>query len=99
MAVVMQLTWAGVSPEQYDQARDKAGWETDSPAGSIFHVAWFEPRGIRVVDVWESADAFQQFSTTRLMPAVEAVGITGQPEVTIQDAHRVFDAVHGEARS
>ncbi len=34
------------------------------------------------------------------MPVVKGeVGIEGDPEVTFSNAHRIFDAQHGEARS
>jgi hypothetical protein len=99
MAIVMQLRWDGVTPEQYDQTRGVVNWETDLPKGAIFHVAWFENDGIRVTDVWETADDFQSFVDSRLMPATAKVGIQGEPKVEIKPAHRIFDAAHGEARS
>lgn len=96
MPVVMKMSWDGVTPEQYDEARDKVDWEGDAPQGGMFHVAWFEPGTMRVIDVWESPEAFQRFVDERLMPAVQALGIEGQPEVDIQPAHRVLDQVHSE---
>src|SRR5713226_5978757 len=99
MAIVMQLKWEGVTPEQYDRAQDVVKWESDVPAGAIFHVAWFENGGIRVTDVWEAAEDFQSFVDNRLMPGTAQVGIQGEPNVEIQPAHRIFDAAHGEARS
>jgi hypothetical protein len=99
MAVVMQMRWAGVTPQQYDQVRDAVGWETDVPAGGISHVAWFEDDDLHVVDAWESPDQFQAFVDQRLMPGVAQVGVQGQPEVTIQPAHRVFDAAHAEVHA
>jgi hypothetical protein len=99
MAVVVQLRWDGVTPDQYEQTRVAVNWETDTPPGAIFHVAWFENGGIGVTDVWETADDFQSFVDGRLMPATAQVGIQGEPKVDIQPAHRIFDAAHGEARS
>ena len=46
--------------------------------------------GWRVVDVWESAEAFQTFSEQRIMPAVKKVGITTQPRIEIYPAHNVY---------
>jgi hypothetical protein len=99
MAVAMDMTWQGVTPEQYDQVQGEVRWETEAPDGGIFHVAWFEEGVMRIVDVWESAEAFQAFVDARLMPGVAKVGIEGAPEVQVHPAHRVFDAAHGEARS
>ena len=99
MAVVMSMRWDGVTADQYDAARDEVKWEVDAPDGAIFHVSWFEDDAIRVIDVWETAEQFQAFAERRLTPGTNKVGIEGQPEVTIQPAHRYFDAVHGEAHS
>jgi hypothetical protein len=99
MTVVMNMRWDGVTPEQYDAARDEVKWEIDAPDGAISHVAWFEDGAIRVIDVWESGEQFQTFVEQRLMPGTAKVGIAGQPDVTIQPAHRYFDAVHGDTRS
>ena len=100
MAVVMEMWWKEASLEQYEQARDLVGWERDVPDGAVFHVAWMGDDGFHVVDVWESEDAFNAFAEQRLMPVVKGeVGIEGDPEVTFSNAHRIFDAQHGEARS
>ena len=99
MAIVMQLRWDGVTPEQYDKAIDVVKWEENVPTGGIFHVSWFEDGALRVTDVWESADDFQTFVDQRLMPGVAEVGIEGEPKVEIRQAHRIFDAANGTARS
>ena len=49
-------------------------------AGLLVHAAGQGENGFRVVDVWESEDAFRQFGET-LMPILQAVGIEGQPEI------------------
>jgi len=43
-----------------------------------------------VTDVWASADDFNRSVEPRLMPGVQQIGIAGQPEVEITDAHRMF---------
>lgn len=87
MAIVMRLRWDGVSPEQYDQVREAAGWERDRPTGGILHEAWFAGDQLNVCDVWESADTFNAFVENRLMPAVAQVGVGGQPQVEIMPAY------------
>jgi len=49
-------------------------------AGLLVHVAGQGPNGFRVVDVWESEEAFQRFAE-KLLPITKAIGIEGQPEV------------------
>lgn len=61
------------------------------PDGAILHVPWFVDGGLRVTDVWEAGDDFQRFVNSRLMPAVQEIGIEGQPRVDIRPLHsRVF---------
>jgi len=90
MATVMVMHWPEVTREQYEQAREKVGWERDVPPGARLHVAWFDDDGFRVVDVWESAELFQNFVAGRLMPAVQQIGIHGQPKVEFREAVGVF---------
>lgn len=90
MAVMMSLTWPGFSQAQYDALRNIVHWEGDPPPGALYHVAAFEGDTIHVVDVWDSADQFNAFVGARLMPAVQAQGITTQPDVTIRPAHAVW---------
>src|SRR5713101_4792743 len=100
MAVVMRMQWDGITPDDYDRARDGVRWETDRPEGALFHVAWFTDGGVNVTDVWESEDAFNAFAERRLMPVVKGeLGLPGEPNVEFFPAHRIFDAMHGEARS
>ena len=90
MSIVMNMRWAGVSPDQYDQTLKLVEWETKIPVGAKYHVASFDDAGLRVTDVWESAEDFNRFVEQRLMPGVQKVGIVGQPEVEITEVHRIF---------
>ena len=90
MAVVMIMEWDGVTVEQYDAARKLVNWEGNPPAGGMFHVAALTDTGLRVTDVWQSAEAFQAFAEQRLMPGVQQLGIQGQPRVDILPVHALF---------
>jgi hypothetical protein len=54
-----------------------ADWPVD---GLVFHTAGQGASGFRIVDVWESEEAFQRFGET-LGPVLGELGITEQPEV------------------
>ena len=95
MPVVMCLSWSGVTPAQYDAVRSVVDWEGVLPVGGVHHTAWFDDAGLRAIDVWESAEAFEAFVGGRLMPGVAQVGIAGEPEVVIAPAHA--DTVSGDA--
>jgi hypothetical protein len=64
-----------MTPEQGDAVLRELGL-TDRPApGQLLHLESPTDGGIRVVDVWESAEVFGQFVQQRLMPAFQRVGI------------------------
>jgi hypothetical protein len=86
----MNMKWPGVTQDQYDQALNLVRWETDTPAGAKFHVASFNDSGLRVTDVWDSAEDFDRFVEERLMPGVQQLGIAGEPSVEITEVHRIF---------
>ncbi len=90
MAIVMDMEWPGVTREQYDANRNLVRWEIETPEGNLFHVAWFTENGVRVVDVWESEEHWNRFLSDRLLPGVQELGIPGQPNVQITEAHRFF---------
>ncbi len=90
MAILMQMTWAGVTAAQYDAVRKVVGWEERPAKGGLYHVAAFTPQGLRVCDVWETPEDFNRFVEQRLMPGVAQVGIQGQPVVEVLPAHATF---------
>jgi hypothetical protein len=90
VAVVMNMHWPEITTEQYEQARSQVGWETEVPAGAVFHVAWVGDDGFHVLDVWDSADDFNRFAEERLMPVVSQLGVTTEPDIQITPAHAVF---------
>jgi hypothetical protein len=64
-----------MSEQQADAILRQLGL-TDRPApGQIFHVEGTVGGSIRVVDVWDSEQAFGQFFQERLMPAFQSAGV------------------------
>jgi hypothetical protein len=57
------------------------------PPGLILHVAGPTDEGIRIIDIWASADAWQHFQTERLGPAIAALGGPTRPAPTFRDLH------------
>ena len=88
MPIVAVFQSPSLTRETYDESvRKLSGGKArmESPAdwpvkGLLVHVAGQGPNGFRVVDVWESEDAFRNFSE-KLVPIMKAIGIDGQPEV------------------
>ena len=86
----MMMSWDAVTPEQYDGARETVHWEGDPAAGGMFHMAAFDGQRLRVTDLWESAEDFQRFVEGWLMPGIAQLGISGEPQVEVYPAHRIF---------
>jgi hypothetical protein len=90
MPVLMMMEWKGVTQEQYERVRKNVDFEGDAPKGGLFHVAAFSDQGLRVMDVWESAEDFQAFVEARLMPGVQKTGIVGEPQVQVLPAYNIY---------
>jgi hypothetical protein len=85
LAVV--AVFQGVTREQYEESVRKLTGKSrlDSPAdwpveGLLAHIAGEGESGFRVVDVWESEEAFRSFGET-LMAILQEIGVEGQPEI------------------
>ena len=88
MPVVAVFQSPSLTQERYEESVAKlAGGKSrmESPAdwpveGLLAHVAGQGANGFRVVDVWESEEAFQRFGEA-LMPVLQEIGVQGEPEV------------------
>jgi heme-degrading monooxygenase HmoA len=66
------------SREAYEQVNEQmfgAKRPTGIIDGNIIHTAGEGPNGFRVVDVWESQEAFESFLNERVVPAMQALGM------------------------
>jgi hypothetical protein len=97
MPVVAVFQDPSLTQEQYEQSVTKlTGGKSrmESPAdwpveGLLVHAAGQGANGFRVVDVWESEDAFRRFGE-HLMPVLQEAGVQGEPE--IYPAHTLVTA-------
>jgi hypothetical protein len=96
MAIAVQLDFPGATLDQYDEVCGKMGLTPGGPgpAGAISHFATRTSDGFRVVDVWESQDAFDRFAAEQIGPHSAAVGITTEPRVEIFEVHNYFTPNH-----
>ncbi|HZU00548.1 MAG TPA: hypothetical protein VFA10_12855 [Ktedonobacteraceae bacterium] len=82
MAITVTFTPRSMDVSQYDEIikrLEDAG--AAAPPGRLYHVCFGTGTSLRVVDVWESQDAFSAFGQT-LMPILQLMGVDpGQPEV------------------
>ena len=97
MPIVAVFQPPDFTQEKYDQsvARITGGKSrVESPAdwpveGLLAHIAGQGENGFRVVDVWESEEAFNRFGET-LMPILAELGVEGRPD--IYQAHAFVSA-------
>ena len=80
--IVVHFNGTGMTTAQYDQIIVELQKETTfPPAGQIAHFCYQTPEGLKVIDVWESAEAFNTFGQ-KLMPILQKLGINaGQPVI------------------
>lgn len=89
MAVAVQMDFEGATLEQYDRITQRMGLTPGgrAPAGAISHFAAATDGGIRVVDVWESREAFDRFAREQIGPYSAEVGITAEPRTEFLEVH------------
>jgi hypothetical protein len=64
-----------MSEQQADAILRELGLSNRPAPGQMFHVEGTVNGNIRVVDVWESEEAFGQFMQERLGPAFQRAGV------------------------
>ena len=83
-----------VSAEEYDRI-DQA--IQGDPEGLIIHTASEKSGRIRVIDIWESKDAYKRFESEQLMPAVQSLGSQAPTEPPSMDEFEVHN-IRGRGR-
>jgi hypothetical protein len=91
------VVFQGITREQYEESvRRLTGGKgrLESPAdwpveGLLAHIAGPGESSFRVVDVWESEEAFGRFGES-VMPILQDLGVEGRPE--IYSAHTFVSA-------
>ncbi|HEY5024203.1 MAG TPA: hypothetical protein VII76_04435 [Acidimicrobiales bacterium] len=89
MAVGVQLDFKGATLEQYDEAIERLGLLPGGPtaAEELFHWVTKTEDGFRVIDVWESREAFEQYMEAKILVVAPAVGVTEPPEIQFFEVH------------
>ena len=92
MPVGFILDFRDGSPETYDTVVERMQLGGRLPQGALFHVAGPGPSGgLRVVDVWESDDAFQSFADAEITPRSAEAGL-GAPQIQRFDVAKIRDS-------
>ena len=90
MAIGVLMDFAGGDNAAYDRVIERMGLgDGRPPAGALFHMAGETESGFRVVDIWESADAYQKFAEQQIAPHAGAEGFP-RPQVSIWEIHNTL---------
>jgi hypothetical protein len=94
MPVAVVMDFKDGTLEQYDEVIERMGFAprgAGAPSG-LFHWVTQTDDGIRVTDVWETAEEFQQFADEHIAPITQEVGVPGPPELSFYDVHNYLTA-------
>ena len=89
MPVAFEMNFKGATLEQYDQVMGLMGLHSggSTPPGAISHWAAKTDDGLRVVDVWDTVEAYNDFAENQIGPFSAQAGFEGPPEVTSYEVH------------
>lgn len=92
MATRIQLDFPSLTVADYDSVCEALNFPSDWPDGLLAHGSAEVGGGMRVVDVWESTDQFEQFVQARLEPAIgQALGDRAErPERSDQELNTFY---------
>ncbi len=82
MAIVMRFTPQGMTAAKYDEiVRRLEAAGAGAPAGRLYHVCFGNKEELRVSDIWDSMENFEEFGKT-LMPIMQDLGVDPvEPEI------------------
>jgi hypothetical protein len=79
MAVFMEMDLP-VTPDQYDAVEAAMNPQENPPDGLIAHTARLDGDTLKILDVWESPEAFGAFAESQLGPTIgETLGEDAPP--------------------
>ena len=70
MAVIMELDFEGFTTDQYDAVNDALDPKGNPPDGLIAHSARLDGDTLRILDLWESPEAFVAFAESKIGPTM-----------------------------
>ena len=80
----------GITPDEYDQMREKLGVGDTPPAGGVFHAAAVGEDGrIRVFEVWDSREQAEAWGEKVMAVRTEAGFGEGPPSIEYLYVHNV----------
>jgi hypothetical protein len=80
----------GVTPDEYDEMREKLGIGETPPDGGVFHAAALGEDGkIRIFEVWDSREQAEAWGEKVMAVRTEAGFGDGPPSIEYLEVHKV----------
>ena len=94
MAIAVQLDFTGGTLAQYDEVIKRMGFDKGGSGapGGLFHWVTATADGLRVTDVWESREQFDNFAQEKIGPITQAVGVPGPPKIQFFEVYNYLTA-------
>lgn len=87
---VAVLEIQGLVAEEYNSIVARMDVERNPAAGIYLHIAAPMENGIRVVELWDTKEGFEQYIQEQLIPACTALGIQKETTVSITPLYNLF---------
>ena len=95
MAVIMELEFAGLTTDQYDAIDSALDIGSNPPDAFIAHSARMDGDTLRILDIWESEQAFENFVDSRLGPTIGDTLGGEAPAPPAPQYKQLHNAYHG----
>jgi hypothetical protein len=88
---ICRIIDAQATPEQYEEVRSRLGVGDSPPPGASLHVAAVGEDGkMRIVEVWDSREAAEDW-TKKVMATRDELGVgEGRPSMTYLEVHNII---------
>ncbi len=86
---ILRFVSRPVSLETYQAVIERIDVEHRHPLGLIMHGAGEVGGHVQIAQVWDSLEYAQRFEEDELYPALEALGIAAEGDVTILELHHL----------
>jgi len=90
MMYLMTLDVTGLTPEEYRAVVDRMAVESQPSPDIFLHIATTNDGGLRVIEIWDNEDRFQDFLQNRMVPANRALGIDHKATITVKPLLNFF---------
>jgi quinol monooxygenase YgiN len=90
MTVVTTIDVYDMPNSEYRAVLDRMGVETRPEPGIYLHVTAQTDFGYRIIEIWNSQEAFEEFAQRRMLPALQDLGIDRTTEITVKPLHNLF---------